>query len=314
MESVGITIKPHAEIKPEAQRLCQWLRERGLFVCFDEATGRVLEEKVGVYPKSKLPSQVDLLVVMGGDGTLLSVARLPVAHSVPILGVNFGGLGFLTEISLDDLYPTLEGVLAGCYQVDERLMLKTQVLRQQAAAGAADQAVDRGHAESKIGKSPGAAPPGWKVVATFCNLNDVTVNKGGLARIIRLDTWINGQYVTTFLADGLIVSSPTGSTAYSLSAGGPIVHPATQAIILTAICPHTLTNRPLVLPDSCVIEVALGAKEESGFLTCDGQEGLELRPQDRVVISKSKYTLKLIQPSRRDYFQVLRTKLNWGVR
>jgi len=285
MERIGIIAKPQlVQLKTVLPPLVEWLEAKGLKVLMDEATASVLPGAKGACPKPHVPSQVELLIVLGGDGTLLSVARLPGSCKVPILGVNLGSLGFLTEITLDDLYSSLEEIVAGKYVIDERLMLKTCVLRQ------------------------------GKAVATYTNLNDITINKRVLARMITLETHINQQYVNAFLADGLIISTPTGSTAYSLSAGGPIVYPSTQALIITPICPHTLTNRPIVIPDNCVIQVSLKSKNEDVYLTCDGQEGLSLKYLDVVEVRKASCTLKLIQPPQKNYYQVLRTKLNWGVR
>jgi NAD+ kinase len=284
MERVGIIAKPRADrLTQVLAELLPWLAERRVRVVVDEATA-CHGPGVDCVPENELPGLVELVIVLGGDGTLLRVARLPGIQQVAILGVNLGGLGFLTDITLEDLFPALEQVLADKFATDERLMLYTRVKRE------------------------------GKVVSSHTNLNDIVINKGVLARIIKLDTYINGQYVNTFQADGLIISTPTGSTAYSLSAGGPILYPSTKALIITPICPHTLTNRPIVIPDDFHIEISLKSENEDAYLTCDGQEGFALQYNDIVEISKSEHRIKLIQPQEKNYYQVLRSKLNWGVR
>ncbi len=234
--------------------------------------------------RQNLPGQADLLIVLGGDGTLLATARLMTEHNVPILPVNLGGLGFLTSVPLADLYPILEQVLEGKNRISERVMLQAEVVRD------------------------------GKAVESHCALNDAVLNKGALARMIDLDLQIDGGLVCTYKADGLIVSTPTGSTAYSLAAGGPIIYPLVEAFVITPICSHTLTNRPLVIPNTATVEVGLQAAEESVFLTLDGQVGVELKPGDRVVITKASKKLRLVRPARKTYFEILRTKLKWGER
>lgn len=227
---------------------------------------------------------VDLLIVLGGDGTLLSGVRALDGCEVPVLGVNLGFLGFLTEITLDELYPTLDGVLQGRTAIEARTALTATVER-------------RG-----------------KVVGSYQVLNDVVLNKGAVARISDLEVRVNGRYLTNYKADGLIVATPTGSTAYSLSAGGPILEPHLPAILLTPICPHTLTHRPFLVEDSAVVEVRLVSKNGEVFLTLDGQEGFELQEEDVVRVGKSDRRVLLVQSPSRDYFQVLRRKLMWGGR
>ena len=216
-----------------------------------------------------IPSRADLLIVLGGDGTLLSVARLSRVESIPVLGINLGGLGFLTEISKEETFPVLEKIIAGDFETEQRLMLKATILRQGEIIG-----------ESTV-------------------LNDIVINKGVLARIIDMETYIDGAYLTTFKADGLIVSTPTGSTAYSLSAGGPIVFPQQDSIIVNPICPHTLTNRPIVLPESAVVKVILWTKEGKATLTLDGQVSVTLRSGDTITIKKSPYMTTLISSPHR---------------
>ena len=229
-----------------------------------------------------LPPETEGIVVLGGDGTLLSVARHYAALGVPILGVNVGGLGFLTEISLDELYPSMEQVLAGKYVVEERMMLTARLCRQDEIC--------------------------WE--KHF--LNDAVINKGALARIVELAAWIDGEYLTTYRADGLIVSTPTGSTAYTLSAGGPIVYPTLRHIIMIPICPFTLSNRPIILPDTVTVAVTFEEEVKDAYLTLDGQEGQTLQQDDRVEMFVAPRNLKLIHSPHRSYFEILRTKLGWG--
>jgi NAD+ kinase len=229
-----------------------------------------------------LPADVDFIVVMGGDGTILSVARHYGGKGVPIFGVNMGGLGFLTEISLDQLYPSMsEHVLTGKFEVEERLMLTVTLFRQ------------------------------GRVTWQENVLNDAVINKGALARIAEMTTWIDGEYLTVYRADGLIVATPTGSTAYNLSAGGPIVYPTLHHLILLPICSHTLSNRPIILPETVTVAVTLEEVQDV-YLTLDGQVGQAMEPGDRVEIRRAPYYLKLVKSPYRSHFEVLRTKLGWG--
>jgi NAD+ kinase len=225
---------------------------------------------------------VDLILVLGGDGTMIGTARLIGDEEVPVLGVNYGGLGYLTEFRIEELYDALEMILAGNYRLDKRVMLAVELHR-------GDELVTRNRV-----------------------LNDVVINKSALARIIEIETYLNQQFVSSFRADGLIVSTPTGSTAYNLSAGGPIIFPSMNAVVVTPICPFTLSNRPLVVPDNAVIELLMKSDQDDVTLTLDGQVGFPLKVDDRVVIRKSRTTFNLIQPSNRNYFDVLRDKLRWG--
>ena len=220
---------------------------------------------------------------MGGDGTILSVARHYGHLGRPVLGVNLGGLGFLTEISLDELYPCLEDhILTGRYEVEARLMLSSTLFR------------------------PGCAP--WQEHV----LNDAVLNKGALARIAELTAWIDGEYLTTYRADGLIVATSTGSTAYTLSAGGPIAYHTLDHIILLPICSHTLTNRPIILPASVTVAVTMDERVQDVYLTLDGQVGQSLKAGDRVEIRRAPHTFLLVKSPYRSHFEVLRTKLGWG--
>jgi NAD+ kinase len=282
---VGIALKPK---KPEAQPilagLVAWLQGRGCEVLLDEEAGRACPDCGGALPRAAVVARADLVVVLGGDGTILSVARMAGPREVPILGVNLGGLGFLTEISLQELYPTLEAALADRCAVSRRLTLLVTVHR------------------------------GAEVVATHEALNDAVVTKTVPSRIVELSAYVNGEYVTTYRADGVIVCTPTGSTAYGLSAGGPIVYPSLPALVMVPICPHTLTNRPLVLPDSACIEVRQGPTGDDVHLTVDGQVDVGLRHGDVVAIRRSPHTVTLVKSPALNYFEVLRAKLHWGER
>ncbi|MCX5718255.1 MAG: NAD(+)/NADH kinase [Nitrospirae bacterium] len=283
MKKIGIVSKAGRTEPAEILKdFLPWLNNRGLEVFLDAETASLLKMKG--YPRSEMPSLVDMIVVLGGDGTMLNVARLVCERGVPILGVNLGGLGFITEVRKEELSDAMSKTLSGEYSIEDRLMLTAHIHR---------------HGEK---------------IAEHTVLNDVVVNKGALARIIDLETYINKTYVTIFRADGLIVSTPTGSTAYSLSAGGPVLYPTLDCIILTPICPHTLTNRPTVLPADVLIEIILKSVSEDVFLTLDGQVGFSLRKDDVVKIKRSPFKTRLVIPFERDYFQTLRTKLKWGER
>ena len=280
--SVGIIFKHDFEpAKRECQRLKDWFTQRGVKVYTEEMTSspalnQCLEEE------TIIPDTVDWVVVLGGDGTLLGAARKIGRYGLPILGINLGGLGFLTEIPLKRLYKDIEKLANGEIALEKRLMLQASILRNNE---------ERCH---------------------FSVLNDVVINKGALARIVDLRVFIDGRFLTTFRADGLIVSTPTGSTGYNLSAGGPIVYPDLEALIVAPICPFTLTHRPIILPDKSVIEIEMGENSEQVTLTFDGQVGFDLIDGDRVIISKSDKKLKLIKSPGQDYFDILRTKLKWG--
>ncbi len=287
MTTIGILARPDLrEAGPAIRDLVAWLRARGAVPCLDEATAALGGDgaKTGcrVLTGREVAAGADALVVLGGDGTLLAASRL-LDRSVPVLGVNFGSLGFLTEIALPELYPTLEGVLAGRYQHEERRLLHAVARRQ-------------GH--------PDAAGD---------VLNDVVITKAGPSRIIELEVTVDGLFVSEFRADGLIVSSPTGSTAYNLAAGGPILHPTLPAIVLTPICPHMLSNRPLVVGDDATIEVRLkAARDVEVYAALDGQQSYALADGDAVTVTASARRLRLVKAPARDYYEVLRSKLKWG--
>src|SRR5882762_2212871 len=288
MKRIGVVLKPN---QPDALKtMCEltiWLAEREITVLggpeierqrIKQQTGCAVEE---VEPE-KLAVNADLILVLGGDGTMIATARVMGDTEVPVLGVNYGGLGYLAEFRIEELYSALESILAGNYRLDKRVMLGVELLR------------------------------GDKSVARNRVLNDVVINKSALARIIEIEAYLNQQFVNAFRADGLIVSTPTGSTAYNLSAGGPIIFPSMNAVVITPICPFTLSNRPIVVPDESVIELRLKTENDDVALTLDGQVVLPLHPEDRVIIRKSRTTFNLVQPMNRNYFDVLRDKLRWG--
>jgi NAD+ kinase len=263
--------------------LVEWLRKQKIEVIFDIETADTIGLKSN-YNRTDVISMIDLLIVLGGDGTFLSAARLIGGKSVPIIGVNLGSLGFLTEVTREEIYPVLDRVLKGDFEIEDRMMLDIKVLRE------------------------GEKIAGHKV------LNDVVVNKGALARIIDLDVKINNQFVTSYRSDGLIISTPTGSTAYSLAAGGPIVYPSLHALILAPICPFNLTNRPIIIPDSVSIEIQLATDYEDVHITLDGQVGLGMKYKDVLEIKRSQEGIKLIKFSEKNHYEILRKKLKWGER
>jgi len=285
--TIGILARPDlAEAGPAIRDLVSWLRERKVPVVLDEATAALggLEARAACRVASgrEVAAAADALVVLGGDGTLLAASRL-LDRTVPLLGVNFGSLGFLTEIGLGDLYPALQAVLEGRYEHEERRLLHAVARR----AGHED-------VQAEV-------------------LNDVVITKAGPSRIIELEVTIDGAFVSAFRADGLIVSSPTGSTAYNLAAGGPILHPSLAAVVLTPICPHMLTNRPLVVGDLATIEVRLrDARGVEVYTAFDGQQSFALADGDTVTVTASGRRLRLVTVPGRDYYEVLRTKLKWG--
>jgi len=285
IQNVAIFAKVHdPRCLGVAKDLINWLEERGC----TPLVGTQLASHLG-YPKAltknEIRDQGELVVVLGGDGTLISVARLFCGRDVPILGVNLGSLGFLTEITVEELYTRLEKALEGNPRVSERMMLEVTLHRE------------------------------GQEIEKCTVLNDMVINKGALARIVDLETKVNRHFLTTYKADGLIVSTPTGSTGYSLSAGGPIIHPLMSCIVITPICPHTLTNRPIVVTDESVISITVASSfDEKVYLTLDGQVGFELREGDSVEIRKALETTALVMSRSRDYFEILRTKLKWGER
>jgi len=270
-------------------RLAKWLRDRQLQAVFETDTAALAGDAAGPlsYSREALPAEVDLIIVLGGDGTLLSMATRTAqsGRDIPILGVNFGSLGFLTEARIDELYTVLESVLNGTATFDERAML------------AADAYRTREHFDSRI------------------VLNDVVFTKAALSRIIELSVSVGSGLVMKIKADGLIIASATGSTAYNLAAGGPIIHPSADAIVLTPIAPHTLTNRPIIVPGNEIIEIRpqVQGKLDEIFVTYDGQSGYPLQEGDIVRVRRSERALTLVKAPR-SYFELLREKLKWGER
>jgi NAD+ kinase len=281
--NIGIISRPRrSNLSEVAPPLLAWLEARGIHVTYDQETASSLPQPSEGRSREQVAAASDLLLVLGGDGTLLAAARVAAPRGIPILPINMGSLGFLTSFMLEELYPALDDILAGRLTISERVML---------------------HAELERGD---------KILDKQTVLNEVVINKGALARMIELELSIDQQFVCRYRADGLIVASPTGSTAYSLSAGGPIVHPSVESFIITPICPHTLSDRPVVVGDTSVIEVKLSAGTESVFLTLDGQKGIPLQATDRVRVTRAQQLLKLIQTPNKSYFEILRNKLKWG--
>ncbi len=282
MKKIGIIAKDIPEAQKAAKKLTSWLEARGKKVFVDSETAAAI--KVTGYDRADIPSEVEMIIVLGGDGTLLSAARqVADAHAdVPIFGVNLGSLGFMAEVSVDELYDNLAKAIAGRLEIEERMMLSVEVTRD------------------------------GRRLARYRVLNDAVINKGALARMMELRITVSDGYLTTLRADGLIVATPTGSTAYSLSAGGPIVHPTIHCFVVTPICPHTLSNRPIVLPDSAVVTVCLTSQSEDVSLTLDGQIGFPLMPNDVLEIRKSRFKMRLIKHPARSFYEILRSKLKWG--
>jgi NAD+ kinase len=283
IKTVGIVSKPAVEAAGVViPKLIEWLHGRGIAVKLDEQTAFYCG--VAGLPREQVTEGCDLVVVLGGDGTLLSAARAIGHREIPLFPVNLGGLGFLTAITVEDLFPELERAFRGEHRIAKRKLLTTELVR------------------------------GGEVVARYEALNDAVVAKTSIARMIDLDAHVDNQFVCAYKADGLIISTPTGSTAYSLSAGGPIIFPAVPAICLTPICPHMLTNRPVIVPETSIIRVTARTPDDGAFLTIDGQVGAPMRGGDTLVCRSSNYTLRLIRPPQMMFFDVLRQKLKWGER
>lgn len=284
VKTVGIFSKPHS---PQAvtlvPELLAWLSGRGIEARLDQETARYANRQRGL-DRAEVPQGCDLAVILGGDGTLLSAARAVGSRAIPLLAVNLGGLGFLTSISIEEIFPELELALAGDQKVTRRKMLRVCLERKDAAT------------------------------AEYQALNDVVIAKSTIARIVHLEAWAGDSFICEYKADGLIISTPTGSTAYSLAAGGPIVYPTVNAICLTPICPHTLTNRPLIVPSEMPIRIVSRASAGDAYLTVDGQVGGPLEGSDVVECQTSDFDVLLIRPRDKTFFDVLRQKLKWGER
>ncbi|MBC7342193.1 MAG: NAD(+)/NADH kinase [Clostridia bacterium] len=285
MRQVGLMLNLRKPQAVEVGRdLYQWLRKRQIEVLMPIANARAIHCSAGT-SEAKVVSQAEVLIILGGDGTLLNGARSAAPFGTPVLGINLGGLGFLTELEPSDLYHGLELLLAGQYTIDERMMLKATVIRQ-------DVEIEHVYA-----------------------LNDAVIAKGAFSRMIRLETQVRGSSIATYPADGLIIATPTGSTAYSLSAGGPVVSPEMRAIIITPICPHTLYSRPLIVSSSEKIVVLLRSEAAEVMLTVDGQRGIKLEASDKIIVEEAEFRAKLVRIKGRGFFEVLQQKLqdNHGV-
>jgi NAD+ kinase len=284
VDTVGIIAKPGIErANAIVPSLVAWLQARNINVRYDHQTAVYLGTNSGL-PRERVPENCQLVLVLGGDGTLLSAARAVAGREIPLFAVNLGGLGFLTSISSDELYPELERALKGEHRIAQRRMLRCELIRK------------------------------GRIVGSYEALNDVVLTKSSLARMIEVEIRVSRHFVAKYRADGLIVATPTGSTAYSLSAGGPIVFPAVAALCITPICPHMLTYRPVILPDDMEILITCRADSETAFLTIDGQVGEPLERDDTVVCRRSEKCVNLIRPPRMMFFDVLREKLSWGER
>ncbi len=285
VESIGVCLKPdQSDGKEVVGRLVAWAEQRGIAVRLDEQAAR--QQSLPATGREALCAESDLVVAVGGDGTLLSVARATGTRDVPILGINLGTLGFLTEINRDEMEVCLDRLLSDQLVIEPRMRLEICVMRDD------------------------------RVVADYLALNDVVITRTALSRMVDLEAWADGLKVTTYHGDGLIVSTPTGSTAYSLSAAGPIVMPLLEAFVLTPICPHSLNQRPLVLPHQTEVEVRveLTPGAEAATLTVDGQEGLELGQHDHVLVKRSPHDAHIVSSPFRNRFDILHTKLHWGDR
>ncbi len=282
IKKVGIVANVEKEnIAEFAAALQKWLEDRKMKV-FLEANIAAAVGKNGGFKVEDLASHVDLIAVLGGDGTMLRTARYVAQRDVPIVGINMGTFGYLTEVNLNETYAALELILKGDFLTEKRMMLDVKIRR------------------------------GNKIIGSGIVLNDVVINRGNLSRIVELETMIDGQYLTTYKSDGLIISTPTGSTAYSLSAGGPIVFPGKDLIIINPICPHTLTNRPIIFPEKSDLQITLWSKESGATVTLDGQESYRITAGDVMIVRKSKFVTRLVLSPHRSYGEILRSKLGWG--
>jgi NAD+ kinase len=284
IDTVGIVSKPGA---PQAfsvvPRLLAWLKNHGIEARCDEETAAYTTGCQSL-PREQVPEGAQLVIVLGGDGTLLSAARAISGRDIPLFAVNLGGLGFLTAITVENMFQELEPALRGEHRIGRRRMLACELIRDDAK------------------------------VAEFEALNDAVITKAALARMLNMDTYVDDHFVSTFKADGLIIATPTGSTAYSLSAGGPIIFPSVAALAITPICPHMLTNRPVIVPDDSTIQIICRDLDDSSYLTIDGQVGLPLKRGDKVVCKRSENSISLVRPPTQLFFDVLRAKLKWGER
>jgi NAD+ kinase len=279
---IGIFINPEKEkVFDIVPRLVTFFEERGIGILIDDLGQDRFGEDYSVLPRNEICEDVELIISLGGDGTILASARLIGEKCIPILGINVGTLGFLTEVTEDNIFPSLELLLKGDYQIEERSSLRVDFLS------------------------------GAELVTHYA-LNDVIVTRSTTSRIFEIDTFVSDEYLSTYFADGLIISTPTGSTAYSLSAGGPIVHPALQAIILTPICPHTLVARPVIISNQEVIKVRVKSGHEDIIITIDGQAGIHFNLQDTLLIKRGEFSIRLVKINTLSFFHILREKFHWG--
>lgn len=285
IETVGLFGKYQDQTVIEhLTRLEEFLRGRKLKVLLDQAAG---EHATGIRspsrPRAAIGGEIDLAIVVGGDGTLLNVARDLAAHRVPIIGVNLGRLGFLADIQAEHMTTEIGKILDGDYQTESRLLLHAEVMRK------------------------------GRIVHNASAFNDVIISKGELARMIEFETYLDGEFVHSIRGDGIIVASPTGSTAYALSSGGPILHPTLDAIAIVPICPHTLSNRPIVVSGDSIVEILVSRlAEQHAYAAFDGQSTFTLQDNDRVYVRRAEHEVELLHPSGRSHFEVMRIKLHWG--
>jgi NAD+ kinase len=280
LKKIGLVVKSDDKAKQKAEELKQWLRSKKIEIVRKKTVES--GQKNSTRSLAPAPADLDCIFVLGGDGTFLSAVRWIGDQNIPILGIKFGEVGFLAEIAEENLYTAAETVLKGDFILRARMRLSVEVRRQN------------------------------ETLAQETVLNDVVINRGALARLAHIETYIDDHYLTTYSADGLIVATPTGSTAYSLAAGGPVIHPAVPGIILTPICPFTLTNRPLIVPESANIKIRLAKDSSDIILTFDGQKGLEINDRDEIVIQKGPHPIRLITLPDRQYFDILKNKLKWS--
>ena len=288
LKRIGVVIKPGLpEVLETVAQLLRWLTVRGLQLYAGPSLDRDAITKMTGYTLhtvelEQMAGAVEAIVVLGGDGSMIGTARIMGDYDIPVLGINYGTLGYLSEFRVEEMFPALETILSGDYLVEERVRLSVDLLRDE------------------------------KLLMHNRALNELAINKAAMARIIDIEARMNGQLISQFRADGLIISTPTGSAAYNLSAGGPVVYPSMQALVITPICPFRLSDRPIVVPDDATIEVSIKTHGEEVFMTLDGQIGHSLEVRDRILIRKSSTTFKIVQPANRNYFDVLREKLRWG--
>ncbi|BAI80414.1 NAD(+) kinase [Deferribacter desulfuricans SSM1] len=280
MNNITLIVKPHSEAaKPLAEQIYTLLKEKGKNILLEKRAAGVLN--LPENSAKEIKEKSELIIVLGGDGTLISAIRLVEDKDIPILGINLGRLGFLTETKVEEAIQVIENIIEDNFRCEQRMKLNGKIVN--------------GEAEFSMDV-----------------LNDIVIHKGALARIIEMDVFIDNMFVNTYRADGLIIATPTGSTAYSLAAGGPIVIPTMNSILITPICPHSLTHRPVVVPDNSEIKIIIKSEDEKIFITFDGQIGKKLEKNDEIIIKKSKNYARLIIPKNRNYYSLLREKLHWG--